>query len=58
MAQFKGRVIERRGTIICIDTKVESREVEGKVITSAWPKPEYPKINAVVRCNFHNRDKD
>jgi len=63
MASFKGRVVKREGTVICIDTKPEPREYmdsktgEKRFVSSAWLKPEYPRIGSVVRCNFHNKDK-
>lgn len=63
MAQFKGRVSGIEGSKITINTKEETRSYtdmktgETKIVTSAWSKPDVPKIGAVVRCNFHNRDK-
>lgn len=63
MAKFKGRVSKIEGTKITIDVKSETRVYvdpktgEKKIISSAWLKPDYPKIGAVVRGLFHNKDK-
>jgi hypothetical protein len=58
---FKGRVVEVSGTKITIDVKEETRAFKDKaggtrVINSAFPKPQIPKIGAVARCHFHSRD--
>jgi ABC-type enterochelin transport system substrate-binding protein len=63
MSSFKGRVTEINGTKITIDVKPETREYideftkEVKTLASAFPDPEMPKIGAVIRANFHNKDK-
>jgi len=57
MARFKGRVVDTKGSLVTIDrTPKTTTDNEGKAIGSSWDKEDTPKINAVVRCNFHNRD--
>ena len=58
MAQFKGRVVEVKGKRITIDTSNETRisKDDSKPLRSAFPKPDIPKLGAVVRCNFRYKD--
>ena len=59
---FKGRVVEVSGTRITIDVKEETREYKDKttgkirLIASAFPKPDMPRIGAVARVHFHIKD--
>lgn len=60
--RFKGRVAKIEGSKITIDTKAETRRYTDKegneiIVASAWEKPDIPKLGAIVRCNFHNKDK-
>jgi hypothetical protein len=61
---FKGRVVEVSGTKITIDVKPETRYYtdpitkEKRFIASAFPKPDMPKIGAVVRGIFRRKDID
>ena len=58
MAKFKGRVCKIEGSKITIDRTAEDRtDKEGIVRGSSWEKGDNPKLGAVVRCNFHNKDK-
>jgi hypothetical protein len=59
---FKGRVVAIEGTRITIDVKPEPREYvdkktgERKFVSSAFPKPDIPKIGSVARVIFHEKD--
>ena len=59
---FKGRVVEVSGTRITIDVKDETRYYkdpktgETRLISSAFPKPDMPRIGAVARVHLHGRD--
>jgi hypothetical protein len=59
MSSFKGRVIKVEGSQITIDTTEKSTlNQEGQVIGSSWSNKEgVPKVNSVIRCNFHSRDR-
>jgi hypothetical protein len=59
---FKGRVVAIEGTRITIDVKPETREYidiktgQKKVISSAFPEPDIPRIGSVARVIFHEKD--
>ena len=61
MTQFKGRVVAYNGDLIIMDTKphdITRREgAATMVIGSAWKNTDLPRINSVIRCNFHAGDK-
>jgi len=59
---FKGRVVAIEGSKITIDCKPETRYYydpvtkEKRLIASAFPEPEFPRIGAVVRGIFSRKD--
>ena len=59
MAFGKGRVVSAEGNKILIDTTpTVYKSPDGKkVLGSSWGKAEMPKVGAVIRFNFHNKDK-
>jgi len=59
MAFGKGRVISTEGNKIMIDTTPKVfKSPDGKtVVGSSWSKAEMPKVGAIIRFNFHNKDK-